>query len=177
MAEHDPKLTAIFFILQVLGTAVGLNLLLGIPILPAVFFSVFDTLVFQVVLPLMVNWILLNSKLNLCFEKSTMVLSSATSKTEAMWQPLFELVTSRLNGKGFCLWCQGTMYALVTVETVAVPKIGLQSSKNLTIVYTSLIICLVVTNTIISCNSKFGFKFVGSSFRDCKAQSSWLELL
>jgi Mn2+/Fe2+ NRAMP family transporter len=55
MAEHDPKLTAIFFILQVLGTAVGLNLLLGIPIMPAVFFSVFDTLVFQVVLPLMVN--------------------------------------------------------------------------------------------------------------------------
>jgi Mn2+/Fe2+ NRAMP family transporter len=55
MAEHDPKLTAIFFILQVLGTTVGLNLLLGIPILPAVFFSVFDTLVFQVVLPLMVN--------------------------------------------------------------------------------------------------------------------------
>jgi manganese transport protein len=40
---------------MVLGTAVGLNLLLGIPILPAVFFSVFDTLVFQVVLPLMVN--------------------------------------------------------------------------------------------------------------------------
>ncbi|CAM6021210.1 unnamed protein product [Sphagnum balticum] len=38
---------------MVLGTAVGLNLLLGIPILPAVFFSVFDTLVFQVVLPLM----------------------------------------------------------------------------------------------------------------------------
>jgi Mn2+/Fe2+ NRAMP family transporter len=69
---------------MVLGTAVGLNLLLGIPILPAVFFSVFDTLVFQVVLPLMVNSILLNSKLNLCFEKSTTVLSSATSKTEAM---------------------------------------------------------------------------------------------
>ncbi|CAK9857323.1 unnamed protein product [Sphagnum jensenii] len=38
---------------MVLGTAVGLNLLLGIPIMPAVFFSVFDTLVFQVVLPLM----------------------------------------------------------------------------------------------------------------------------
>ncbi|CAM6071418.1 unnamed protein product [Sphagnum tenellum] len=38
---------------MVLGTAVGLNLLLGIPIMPAVFFSVFDALVFQVVLPLM----------------------------------------------------------------------------------------------------------------------------
>jgi manganese transport protein len=40
---------------MVLGMAIGLNLLLGIPILPGVFLLVFDTMVFQVVLPLLVN--------------------------------------------------------------------------------------------------------------------------
>lgn len=35
--------------------ATGLNLLLGIPILPGVFLLVFDNMVFQVVLPLLVN--------------------------------------------------------------------------------------------------------------------------
>ncbi|CAK9216437.1 unnamed protein product [Sphagnum troendelagicum] len=38
---------------MVLGMAIGLNLLLGIPILPGVFLLVFDTMVFQVVLPLL----------------------------------------------------------------------------------------------------------------------------
>ncbi|CAM6008294.1 unnamed protein product, partial [Sphagnum balticum] len=38
---------------MVLGMATGLNLLLGIPILPGVFLLVFDTMVFQVVLPLL----------------------------------------------------------------------------------------------------------------------------
>ncbi|CAM6043709.1 unnamed protein product, partial [Sphagnum compactum] len=38
---------------MVLGMATGLNLLLGIPILPGVFLLVFDNIVFQVVLPLL----------------------------------------------------------------------------------------------------------------------------
>ncbi len=49
------QLITMFLILQVLGMATGLNLLLGIPILPGVFLLVFDTMVFQVVLPLLVN--------------------------------------------------------------------------------------------------------------------------
>lgn len=41
--------------LQVLGTAVGLNLLLGIPILPSVLVLALDGILFPVILPFVVR--------------------------------------------------------------------------------------------------------------------------